>query len=380
MRGIIYDGTTSRLVEGIQVRDPGPREVIVEIGAAGLCHSDVSYMSGLYPVPSPGVCGHEGAGIVTTVGNAVTHVKPGDHVIIATLSSCGMCEYCASGRPTACRATLANWSQPFTFEGNPIFNFAATSAFVERTLVRDVQCVKIPDDVPLSSAAIVGCGVVTGMGAVFNRANVQRGQSAAVFGVGGVGLNVIQALRVQGATTIIAIDTVPEKESIARKFGATHFIDGKREDIVDAIAQICPSSATAPRGAFNSGGVNWAFDCVAHPTVTWNALESLDWEGTVVVSVWHRKQQSSKACMVASLRSTEASSVVAMVQSRHIAISHGLLKCIVAAMCYLMNLSPRFIRSKNGKTLFMRWKLEQLLAAFCRFSNSVHRCNFPLPR
>ncbi|MEI6630447.1 MAG: alcohol dehydrogenase catalytic domain-containing protein [Actinomycetota bacterium] len=283
MRGIIYDGTTSRLVEGIQVRDPGPREVIVEIGAAGLCHSDVSYMSGLYPVPSPGVCGHEGAGIVTTVGNAVTHVKPGDHVIIATLSSCGMCEYCASGRPTACRATLANWSQPFTFEGNPIFNFAATSAFVERTLVRDVQCVKIPDDVPLSSAAIVGCGVVTGMGAVFNRANVQRGQSAAVFGVGGVGLNVIQALRVQGATTIIAIDTVPEKESIARKFGATHFIDGKREDIVDAIAQICPSSATAPRGAFNSGGVNWAFDCVAHPTVTWNALESLDWEGTVVV-------------------------------------------------------------------------------------------------
>jgi Zn-dependent alcohol dehydrogenase len=283
MRGIVYNGTTTELVEGLELRAPGPRDVIVEIGAAGLCHSDLSYMHGLYPVPSPAVCGHEGAGVVTEVGNAVTNVRPGDHVIIATLAACGMCEFCADGRPTACRSTLANWSQPFTLNGESIYNFAATSAFAERTVVRDIQCVKIPDDVPLTSAAIVGCGVVTGMGAVFNRANVKRGQSAAVFGVGGVGLNVIQALKVQGATTIIAIDTVPEKEALARQFGATHFLDGTRDDLVEAIGAIRPASETAPRGAFNSGGVNWAFDCVANPAVTWNALESLDWEGTVVV-------------------------------------------------------------------------------------------------
>jgi Zn-dependent alcohol dehydrogenase len=283
MRGIVYDGTTTALRDDITVRAPGARDVIVEIGAAGLCHSDISYMHGLYPVPSPGVCGHEGAGVVVEVGSAVTHVAPGDHVVIATLASCGMCEYCADGRPTACRSTLANWSQPFTTGGEPLYNFAATSAFVERTVVRDIQCVKIPNDVPLSSAAIVGCGVVTGMGAVFNRANVRRGQSAVVFGVGGVGLNVIQALKVQGASTIIAVDTVAEKEALARQFGATHFLDGTREDIVAAIGEICPAGPNAPRGAFNSGGVDWAFDCVAHPTVTWNALESLDWEGTVVI-------------------------------------------------------------------------------------------------
>jgi S-(hydroxymethyl)glutathione dehydrogenase/alcohol dehydrogenase len=283
MRGIVFNGTTTEFVDGLTLRAPGPRDVVVEIGAAGLCHSDLSYMSGLYPVPSPGVCGHEGAGIVAQVGDAVTHVKPGDHVIIATLAACGFCAPCASGRPTGCRQTLANWSQPFTLDGQPIYNFAATSAFAERTVVRDIQCVKIPDDVPLTSAALVGCGVVTGMGAVFNRANVQRGQSAAVFGVGGVGLNVIQALKVQGATTIIAVDTVPEKEALAKQFGATHFIDGKRDDVVAAIGALVPWNSEMPRGPFNGGGVNWAFDCVAHPAVTYNALESLDWEGTVVV-------------------------------------------------------------------------------------------------
>ena len=283
MRGIVFDGTRTEFVDGLTLRAPGPRDVIVEIAAAGLCHSDISYMHGLYPVPSPGVCGHEGAGVVVEVGNAVTHVESGDHVIIATLAACGFCDRCADGHPTGCRQTLANWSQPFTLDGEPIYNFAATSAFAERTVVRDVQCVKIPDDVPLTSAALVGCGVVTGMGAVFNRANVKRGQSAAVFGVGGVGLNVIQALKVQGATTIIAIDTEPKKEALAKQFGATHFIDGNRDDVVVAIGELTPWNTELVRGPFNGGGVNWAFDCVANPAVTFNALESLDWEGTVVV-------------------------------------------------------------------------------------------------
>jgi Zn-dependent alcohol dehydrogenase len=283
MRGIVYDGTQTRLVDGLELRPPGPRDVVVEIGAAGLCHSDLSYMHGLYPVPHPAVCGHEGAGVVAAIGEAVTNVRPGDHVVITTLASCGVCPHCADGLPTLCRATLANWSKPFTLNGEEIFNFAATSAFAERTVVRDVQCVRIPDDVPLTSAALIGCGVVTGMGAVFNRSNVQRGQSAVVFGVGGVGLNVLQALRVRGADTIIAVDTVPAKEELARRFGATHFLDGTRDDLVDAVGAIRPASDKAPRGAFNAGGVDWAFDCVAHPAVTWNALECLDWGGSVVI-------------------------------------------------------------------------------------------------
>ncbi len=283
MRALVYDGQAAELVDAIEVRKPGPRDVIVEIAAAGMCHSDLSFMSGLYPVPSPAVCGHEAAGIVAEVGEAVTHVKPGDHVVIATLSACGVCDRCASGKPTACRKTLGNATQPFTLDGKPIWNFAAVSAFAERTVVRDVQCVKIPDDVPLASAALVGCGVVTGQGAVYNRANVQRGQSAAVFGAGGVGLNVIQALKVQGASTIIAVDTEPAKEALARQFGATHFLDGRSENIVEQIVALVPYDENTARGPFNAGGVNWAFDCVAHPAVTYNALESLEWEGTVVV-------------------------------------------------------------------------------------------------
>lgn len=283
MRGIVYDGTKTQLVDGLQLRDPGPREVIVEVAAAGLCHSDVSFMSGLYPVPSPAVCGHEGAGIVAEVGSAVTHVKAGDHVIMATIAACGFCEHCNDGRPTSCRQSMGNATQPFTLNGEPIWNFAATSAFGERTIVRDTQCVKIPDDVPLTSAALVGCGVVTGMGAVFNRANVKDGQSAVVFGVGGVGLNVIQALKVQGASTIVAVDTDPKKEALALQFGATHFLDGRSDTVIEDIVAIRPYSSTQLRGPFNAGGMDWAFDVVAHPQVTFNALESLDWGGTCVV-------------------------------------------------------------------------------------------------
>jgi S-(hydroxymethyl)glutathione dehydrogenase/alcohol dehydrogenase len=283
MRGIVYFGDKTEFVEGLEVRSPGPREVIVQIMAAGVCHSDASLMSGLYQWPTPTVCGHEGAGIVAEVGNAVTHVKPGDHVIIATLAACGMCEFCANGRPTSCRKTLGNWAENFTLGDTPVNNFAGASVFADRTVVRDVQCVPIPDDVPFASAALVGCGVVTGMGAVLNRADVKLGQTAAVWGVGGVGLNVIQGLKLRRASRIIAIDTVPEKEAIARQFGATDFLLGTRDDIVDAIAAMEPYSDDAIRGPFNAGGVDWTFDCVAHPAVTYSAIEALDWGGTCVV-------------------------------------------------------------------------------------------------
>ena len=142
MRGIVYDGSTTQLIDGIELAEPGPRDVIVDIAAAGLCQSDLSYMAGLYPVPSPAVCGHEGAGVVSAVGEAVTNVRVGDHVVIATLAACGACEYCADGRPTACRATLGRTRQPFTKGDDSYHTFAGTSAFAEQTLVSDINDAK----------------------------------------------------------------------------------------------------------------------------------------------------------------------------------------------------------------------------------------------
>lgn len=283
MRGVIYDGTAARVVEDLEVRAPGPREVIVQIHAAGLCHSDLSVINGAIQWPNPCVLGHEGAGVVHEVGSAVTSVKPGDHVVVATLAACGFCEFCNAGQPTRCRATMGNMAQPFTRSGDPVWNFAAASVFVERTVVRDVQCVKIPDDVPFITACLIGCGVVTGIGAVWNRANVQMNDAAVVYGVGGVGLNCIQALRAKRARRIIAIDTEPAKEALARQFGATDFLNGRDPDIIEQVRALEPFSDSALAGPFNCGGVEWVFDCVAIPKTTAAAMEMLDWGGTCVV-------------------------------------------------------------------------------------------------
>src|SRR6202167_4045509 len=196
MRGIVYTGDDVEVTDQLSVGEPGPTEVRVAIGAAGVCHSDLSVINGTIPWKAPSVLGHEGAGVVESVGSEVTSVKPGDHVVIATLASCGACRACGTGHPTWCRSSLGNISTPFTFKGEPASNFAAASVFSELTVVSEVQAVRIPKDIPLSSACLIGCGVLTGVGAVLNRAKVKPGDTAAVFGVGGVGLNVSQGLRI----------------------------------------------------------------------------------------------------------------------------------------------------------------------------------------
>ncbi len=214
MRGIVYTGDEAEVTDELGVRDPGPNEVRVAIGAAGVCHSDLSVINGTIPWKAPSVLGHEGAGVVESVGSEVRSVKPGDHVVIATLASCGTCRACSTGHPTWCIKTLGNVSQPFTFQGEPASNFAGTSVFTEQTIVKEVQAVKISKDVPMTSACLIGCGVLTGVGSVLNRAKVQAGETAAVFGVGGVGLNVIQGLRIAGASRIVAVDTLASKEAL----------------------------------------------------------------------------------------------------------------------------------------------------------------------
>ncbi|HLN15138.1 MAG TPA: Zn-dependent alcohol dehydrogenase [Acidimicrobiales bacterium] len=283
MRGIVYTADGVEVTDDLEVAPPGPRQVKVRIAAAGVCHSDLSVLDGTIPWKPPAVLGHEGAGVVEEVGADVVSVKPGDHVVIATLANCGVCRACSTGHPTWCRHSLGNISSPFTFRGDPASNFAAASVFVESTIVSEVQCVRIPDDIPMTSACLIGCGVVTGVGSVLNRAKVRPGETAAVFGVGGVGLNVIQGLRISGATRIVAVDTVAGKEALGRQFGATDFVDASAGDPAAAVRGLLPPDPQSAAGALGpTGGVTWSFDCVGHPAVLRSAFEALDWGGTAV--------------------------------------------------------------------------------------------------
>lgn len=275
MKGVVWDGRTYQVVDDLGVRDPGPGEVEVTVGAAGLCHSDLAVITGTIPYPTPAVLGHEGAGTVSKLGPGVRGVAEGDRVVLTTLGNCGACAYCESGRPTMCRDTFGHRPQPFTWRGSAAYNFANTSCFAERIVVKANQCVPIPADVPLAAAALVGCGVLTGVGAALNRARVRTGSTVAVIGVGGIGLNVIQGSALAGAARIVAVDTNPAKEKIARRFGATDFVDPSGQDTAAAVLV----AVGAPPG----GGVDYAFECVGHPGLMRAAVDMLDWGGTCVI-------------------------------------------------------------------------------------------------
>jgi S-(hydroxymethyl)glutathione dehydrogenase/alcohol dehydrogenase len=266
MRAVVFDGKRAEVVDDLAVRDPGPGEVLVAVSAAGLCHSDLSVVDGTIPFPVPVVLGHEGAGVVEAVGAGVRHVRPGDHVALSTLANCGACADCDRGRPTMCRSAIGRPARPFSRAGREVFQFAANSAFAERTVVKAVQAVRIPDDIPLTSAALIGCGVLTGVGAVLNRARVDRGDSVVVIGAGGIGLNVVQGARIAGATRIVAVDANPEKEAAARLFGATHFLTS-----TTGVRDILPT------------GADHAFECVGRVQLIRQAIDLLDRHGQAVL-------------------------------------------------------------------------------------------------
>jgi len=271
LKAIVFDGTDNKLVDGVTVREPGPGEVQVRIVASGLCQSDLSVTNGKIPFPSPVILGHEGAGIVEAVGPGVTIPSVGDHVVLTTLVTCGQCAFCTSGHPTMCRESFGKKATPFDLGGKPIHNFAALSTFCERIVVQAGQAVPIPKDIPMSTACLIGCAVLTGAGAVLNRARVSPGDSVAVVGAGGIGLNVIQAARLAGAATIVAIDTNPDKESRTSLFGATHFIDAKAGTAVATVREL------------TDGGVDHVFDCVGGEAITSQAMEMLDWGGQMIM-------------------------------------------------------------------------------------------------
>jgi len=259
-------------IEDVGVKDPGPGEVRVAIKAAGLCHSDVSVIDGTIPYPVPVVLGHEGAGIVEAIGPGVQSVKEGDAVILSTLAHCGRCAACEVGRSTECRnAPNPKDTRPFTLRGEPAYQFANVSAFAERTVVREQSAIPVDTRVPFDRAALIGCGIMTGVGAVVNRARVETGATMAVFGLGGIGLSCVQGGVLAGAAKIIAVDVVPAKLELATRFGATHVVDASHDDPVAAIRDL------------TRGGAEYTFEAVGNLQVIKQALESLGPGGALTI-------------------------------------------------------------------------------------------------
>ena len=242
-------------VEEIEIDKPDRREVLIRTAFAGVCHSDLHFVEGLYPIPCPCVLGHESAGVVEAVGEDVQYVKPGDHVITCLSTFCGECEFCLSGRMSLCVSPLTKRApdaakQRLALDGKPLTQFANLSSYAEYILTHEHSVVKVREDMPLDRAALIGCGVMTGVGAVFHTAKVEPGSTVAVVGMGGIGLSAINGAAIAGAGRIIAIDMVGSKLNLAKEFGATDVINASEVDPVKAVREL------------TDGGVEYSFEAV----------------------------------------------------------------------------------------------------------------------
>ena len=276
MRAAVLPQIPSMLeVAEIQVDKPDRHEVLVRTVAAGLCHSDLHFMEGKYACATPTILGHEAAGVVEAVGADVTHVRPGDHVIGCLSVFCGRCEYCLSGRPVLCdREGLergADRPPRLSWNGAPLHQMFRLSAFAELMLVHENAVVKIRRDMPLDRAALIGCAVTTGLGAVFRTARVPPGSTVAVLGCGGVGLNCVQGAAIAGAGRVIAVDPLPWKLELARTFGATDAVDAAAGDPVGQVREL------------TGGGVEFAFEAVGLAATAEQAFAMLRKGGTATV-------------------------------------------------------------------------------------------------
>jgi len=262
-------------IEDVRIDAPGPREVVVRTVATGVCHSDLHVLDGALPNPLPIVLGHEPAGVVEAVGADVRHVAPGDHVIGCLSAFCGTCEYCVAGRPYLCESETimrrADEPPRLSQGGEPVNQFVHLSAFAERMLVHENALVRIRRDVPLDQVALIGCGVTTGLGAVFNTARVQAGRTVAVIGCGGIGLSVVQGARIAGAGRVIAVDTAEWKLELARRLGATDVVNATEGNPVPAVV------------AMTNGGVDYAFEAIGTPATVRQAVRLTRRGGTIVM-------------------------------------------------------------------------------------------------
>ena len=273
---VLHAANQPLTIEEVALTKPGSRDVLLRTAFAGLCHSDLHFIKGLYPHPTPCVLGHESAGIVEAVGDAVTYVKPGDHVITCLSVFCGTCPQCVTGHPNLCENTEVKMppgvSRRLSWKGGELMNqFLNLSSFAEEMLVHENAMVKIDPDIPLDRAALVGCGVMTGVGAVFNAAKVEPGATVAVIGCGGVGLSAVNGAALAGAERIIAIDTVASKLELAKTLGATDTLNASNIDPVKAIRDM------------TGGGVHYSFEALGTKATAEQAFGMLRPGGTATI-------------------------------------------------------------------------------------------------
>jgi S-(hydroxymethyl)glutathione dehydrogenase / alcohol dehydrogenase len=265
-------------IESVEVDKPSGREVLVRTAATGVCHSDLHVVEGQsrYSLDRPIVLGHEGAGVVETVGAEVTTLRSGDHVVACLSGFCGSCPQCLSGHPNLCvgGAVTRSESAPprLSQNGQPLWPFVGIGSYAERMLLHENSVVKIDSDLPLDCAALVGCGVLTGVGAALRSSGLEAGQTVAVFGCGGVGLSIVQGARIGGARQIIGVDRFDSKLEMARRVGATHVVNSATEDPVKAV-----------RALTAGAGVDHAFEAVGTAKLVRQAIESLAIRGTATI-------------------------------------------------------------------------------------------------
>ncbi len=262
---VLHEFGQPLVVEELELDPPKAGEVGVRMAASGVCHSDLHVAHGTHPTSLPVILGHEGAGIIEQVGPGVTGLQPGDHVLLTWLPYCGHCRECVRGRPNICEntawydATMEDGTCRFHMRGQDVHHYN-TSSFAERSVVPARTAIKVDPSLPLAELALMGCAVMTGVGAVVNTAQVRPGDTVAVVGCGGVGMNVIQGARIAGAGAIIAVDVVPAKLELARQMGATDVIDASEHDPVEAVRELVP------------GGVDHAFEALGRPETIATAI------------------------------------------------------------------------------------------------------------
>ncbi len=273
-------------IETVELDGPGEGEVMVEIKATGICHTDEFTRSGADPEGLfPAILGHEGAGVVVDVGKGVTSVKPGDHVIPLYTPECRQCEYCTSGKTNLCQAIRTTQGQGLMPDGTSrfslgkerLFHYMGTSTFANHTVLPEIAVAKVREDAPFDKICYIGCGVTTGIGAVINTAKVEPGANCVVFGLGGIGLNVIQGLRMVGANIIVGVDINPDRKALGEQFGMTHFVNPKEVegDLVPYLVDI------------TRGGADYSFECIGNVDVMRQALECCHkgWGESVIIGV-----------------------------------------------------------------------------------------------
>jgi S-(hydroxymethyl)glutathione dehydrogenase/alcohol dehydrogenase len=274
------------IIETVDLEGPKTGEVLVEIRATGICHTDEFTRSGADPEGLfPAILGHEGAGVVVDVGPGVSSLKKGDHVIPLYTPECRQCEYCLSGKTNLCQAirvtqgqgVMPDGSSRFSVGGKKVFHYMGTSTFANYTVVPEIALAKIREDAPFDKVCYIGCGVTTGIGAVINTARVEPGANVVVFGLGGIGLNVIQGARLAGANMIVGVDLNASRKSLAEKFGMTHFVNPKEveDDLVAHLVNL------------TKGGADYSFECIGNVEVMRQALECCHkgWGVSVIIGV-----------------------------------------------------------------------------------------------